>query len=66
MNNDYLKQLGDQIALTHWAQSNEKTYEEICDRVVNYICDDQSEEGRNYNRRMKELLKSKKFIPNYP
>ena len=66
MNNDYLKQLGDQIALTHWAQSNEKTYEEICDRVVNYICDDQSEEGRNYNRRMKELLKSKKFIPNSP
>lgn len=66
MNENYLKQLGDQIALTHWAQSNEKTYEEICDRVVNYICDDQSEEGRNYNRRMKDLLKSKKFIPNSP
>ena len=66
MNDNYLKELGDQIALTHWAQSNEKTYEEICDRVVNYICDDQSEEGRNYNRRMKELLKSKKFIPNSP
>lgn len=66
MNENYLKQLGDQIALTHWAQSNEKTYEEICDRVVNYICDDQSEEGRNYNKRMKELLKSKKFIPNSP
>ena len=66
MNKNYLKELGDQIALAHWAQSNEKTYEEICDRVVNYICDDQSEEGRNYNRRMKELLKSKKFIPNSP
>lgn len=66
MKEEYLKQLGDQIALTHWAQSNEKSYEEICDRVVNYICDDQSEEGRNYNRRMKELLKSKKFIPNSP
>ena len=63
---DYLKELGDAIALSHWAQSNEKTYEEICDRVVNYICDDQSEEGRNYNRRMKDLLKSKKFIPNSP
>jgi len=66
MNENYLKELGDQIALTHWAQSNEKTYEEICDRVVNYICDDQSEEGRNYNKRMKDLLKSKKFIPNSP
>ena len=66
MNKNYLKELGDQIALAHWAQSNEKTYEEICDRVANYICDDQSEEGRNYNRRMKELLKSKKFIPNSP
>ena len=66
MNDNYLKELGDQIALTHWAQSNEKTYEEICDRVVNYICDDQSEEGRNYNKRMKDLLKSKKFIPNSP
>lgn len=66
MNDNYLKQLGDDIALAHWAQSNEKTYEEICDRVVNYICDDQSEEGRNYNKRMKDLLKSKKFIPNSP
>ena len=66
MNENYLKELGDQIALAHWAQSNEKTYEEICDRVVNYICDDQSEEGRNYNKRMKDLLKSKKFIPNSP
>lgn len=66
MSNDYLKQLGDQIALTHWAQSNEKTYEEICDRVVNYICADPSDEGRNYNKRMKDLLKSKKFIPNSP
>ena len=66
MNENYLKELGDQIALAHWAQSNEKTYEEICDRVVNYMCDDPSEEGRNYNRRMKDLLKSKKFIPNSP
>ena len=66
MNNDYLKQLGDQIALTHWAQSNEKIYEEICDRVVNYLCDDPSDEGRRYNHRMKELLKNKKFIPNSP
>lgn len=66
MNNDYLKQLGDDIAIAHWAQSNEKTYEEICDRVVNYICDDPSDEGRRYNHRMKELLKSKKFIPNSP
>lgn len=66
MQEDYLKKLGDDIALAHWAQSNEKSYEEICDRVVNYICDDQSEEGRNYNKRMKDLLKSKKFIPNSP
>ena len=66
MNGDYLKQLGDQIALTHWAQTGEDTYEEICNRVVNYLCDDPSDEGRRYNHRMKELLKNKKFIPNSP
>ena len=63
---DYLKELGDAIALSHWAQTGENTYEEICDRVVNYLCDDPSDEGRRYNHRMKELLKNKKFIPNSP
>ena len=66
MNEDYLKKLGDDIALAHWAQPDEKTYEDICDRVVNYICDDTSDEGRHYNSRMKELLKNKKFLPNSP
>lgn len=66
MNDNYLKELGDQIAIAHWGQTGENTYEEICDRVVNYICDDPSDEGRRYNHRMKELLKNKKFIPNSP
>ena len=66
MNDNYLKELGDQIALAHWAQTGENTYEEICDRVVNYLCDDPSDEGRRYNHRMKDLLKNKKFIPNSP
>lgn len=66
MNEDYLKKLGDDIALAHWAQPGEKTYEEIVDRVVNYICDDTSDEGRHYNSRMKDLLKQKKFLPNSP
>jgi len=66
MNDNYLKELGDQIAIAHWGQTGENTYEEICDRVVNYLCDDPSDEGRRYNHRMKELLKNKKFIPNSP
>lgn len=66
MNNDYLKQLGDQIALTHWAQSNEKSYKEMCDRVVNYICDGTSDEEKRYNSRMKERLYIKDFLPNSP
>lgn len=55
--------VGDEVAMTYWAKEQDKSFSDIVNRVVNYVCSDWALPRRE---RMREILLQKKFVPNSP
>mgnify|MGYP002683214968 CR=1 FL=1 len=55
--------VGDEVAMTYWAKEQDKSFSDIVNRVVNYVCSDWTLPRRE---RMREILLQKKFVPNSP
>jgi ribonucleotide reductase alpha subunit len=55
--------IGDEVALKYWGKEGEKSFADIVNRMVNYVCSDWPSDDR---ADLRQLIMERKFMPNTP
>lgn len=59
-----INKISDDIALSYWARNDEKSFEEIVNRVASFLTKNSTD--LDYFARARKILLNKKFLPNSP